>query len=163
MPLCENPVFSVVIKINRSDPLPDFQMLRLFRTRSLIRNESEISCSFHPADPLKNGCAGFRQGVRSADLSSGNREDTEGRRDVKEFFPVSLCENPVFSVVIKINRSDPLPDFQMVRLGTRQKINPLKLSGRNMPNLCFVSADGTNRGNYLFLSPLFRTRSLISQ
>ncbi len=23
-----------------------------------------------------------------------------------------------------------------------------------MPNLCFVSADGTNRGNYLFLSPL---------
>jgi hypothetical protein len=25
------------------------------------------------------------------------------------FFSVPLCENPVFSVVIKINRSDPLP------------------------------------------------------
>jgi hypothetical protein len=75
----------------------------VFDTSSLLtfRNESEISCSFHPADSLKNGCTGFRQRLRSADLSSGNRilpavkhrghrEDTEGRRDTGVFPCASL-------------------------------------------------------------------------
>ncbi len=39
-------------------------------------------------------------------------------------------------------------------LGTRQKINPLKLSGRDMPDFCLFSADGMNRGSYLFPGPL---------
>ncbi len=39
-------------------------------------------------------------------------------------------------------------------IGTRQKINPLKLFGRNMPGFCLFSADGMNRGNYLFPGPI---------